>query len=362
MSIYEDEGNSPRMLTGDEADSLSVMSELDLQSPAPPAALWVEDAPISQSNDTCRRNVNTRLYPAESPTREPFDGVVVGGGGGGSSLFARPALSDTTLDDTCEPSMTPSSTASVSEFSDDSSLLSSVSSRPAAHRRARADSLTASPSASSCANSVSNRGSMSSKPKPSSICPRLTAAPTAATLNCLAAATFGDLARLTAHAHKSVTSGNGAPIFPSTYMPSFHAGVANATVPVGASGGVGTSSASASSVMPALPSLGGLDAATVWNVASGAASQVLAAGWKRLRGGDEKACRGREYGQRLKSELENGPAGALRSVAAGEGGQGAGVGDTNAVTPAVRKRAKREERLMKNREAANRSRIKVISA
>lgn len=134
----------------------------------------------------------------------------------------------------------------------------------------------------------------------------------------------------------AVSSSARTPILPFTFAPAFGGG----------GGGSGSSS-------PSLAHFGGLQAAAL-AAASGAAGQALAAGWKRLRGGDDGgpgAC-----GQASSAgSVGGGGTGAAPSrllCGGGDGGSSAGHGRIN-------KRAKREERLMKNREAANRSRVKV---
>lgn len=334
-AVLDAEDNSTPTLTGDEQDSSSVMSELDLQNAQPPAAGWLEQELLSSqaNNNSSSNNTNPTLVnvAAKCPDR---------GGGEGSSLFASSVSSDTTLDDNCDRNMSASSTASVSDYSDDGSL------RSAAPRGSL-------PSPSSCSSVGSDGasgavrtggdacGGKRSNPKAASLCPRPTVGPTTAS--------FSNLARFSAaHARSTVTSGAGAPILPFTFKPSFHAGGAASC----AGGGGGGSSSSASSAISTLPALGGLHAATVLTAASDAATQALTAGWKRFRGGEAV---GEGGGSVLpKSEVEE-----RRHSAVPIGVASNGAGGVGAIPPSVRKRAKREERLMKNREAANRSRNKV---
>ncbi|CAM9286248.1 unnamed protein product [Hapterophycus canaliculatus] len=125
----------------------------------------------------------------------------------------------------------------------------------------------------------------------------------------------------------AVSSGVGTPILPSFFAPTF-------------GGGTG-STAAAAAALSALPGLnfGGLQAA------AGEA-------WKRMRGGEEGPA-GAAPGHGSVGSLEGGAgtAGSARLLSGGSGGGSSGHGRVN-------KRAKREERLMKNREAANRSRVK----
>lgn len=122
----------------------------------------------------------------------------------------------------------------------------------------------------------------------------------------------------------AVSSGVGTPILPSFFAPAF----GNSTA----------SSAAAAAALSALPGLnfGGIQAA------AGEA-------WKRMRGGEDVPS-GAGFGQ-ASASLEGG-GGAAGSSRLLSGGSSGGHGRVN-------KRAKREERLMKNREAANRSRVKV---
>lgn len=136
----------------------------------------------------------------------------------------------------------------------------------------------------------------------------------------------------------SVSSGAGTPILPFTFAPAFGGG--------GTPGGT-------------LPNFSGLQAAALAAAASGVAGQALAAGWKRLRGGDDGSSAG-AHGQACPASVEGGAGASSRLLCGGgagdggSGGSGVGAGQTR-----TNKRAKREERLMKNREAANRSRVKV---
>ncbi|CAN0199963.1 unnamed protein product, partial [Ectocarpus sp. 12 AP-2014] len=118
----------------------------------------------------------------------------------------------------------------------------------------------------------------------------------------------------------TVSSGAGTPILPLAFAPGFN----------GASNSSAAAAAAALSAFPAL-NFSGFQAA---------AGQAL----KRLRGGDAPA------GAALGQPCAGGGAAAAtptRLLSGGEGGAGR-----------ITKRAKREERLMKNREAANRSRVK----
>ncbi|CAN0193585.1 unnamed protein product [Scytosiphon promiscuus] len=119
----------------------------------------------------------------------------------------------------------------------------------------------------------------------------------------------------------AVSSGAGTPILPSFFAPAF--------------GGGAGSSAAAAAALSAL-NFGGLQAA------AGEA-------WKRMRGAEDVPA-GAGLGRASAGSLEDGGGAAAPSRLLSGGGSG-GHGRVN-------KRAKREERLMKNREAANRSRVK----
>ncbi|CAB1114083.1 unnamed protein product [Ectocarpus sp. CCAP 1310/34] len=117
----------------------------------------------------------------------------------------------------------------------------------------------------------------------------------------------------------AVSSGAGTPILPLAFAPGFS--------------GASSSSAAAAAALSAFPALN-------FSGFQAAAGQAL----KRLRGGDAPA------GAALGQPCAGGGAAAAtppRLLSGGEGGAGR-----------ITKRAKREERLMKNREAANRSRVK----
>ncbi|CAM9981319.1 unnamed protein product, partial [Ectocarpus sp. 8 AP-2014] len=118
----------------------------------------------------------------------------------------------------------------------------------------------------------------------------------------------------------AVSSGAGTPILPLSFTPGF-------------SGTSNSSAAAAAAALSAFPALN-------FSGFQAAAGQAL----KRLRGGDAPA------GAALGQPCAGGGAAAAtptRLLSGGEGGAGR-----------ITKRAKREERLMKNREAANRSRVK----
>ncbi|CAM9866701.1 unnamed protein product [Ectocarpus sp. 6 AP-2014] len=118
----------------------------------------------------------------------------------------------------------------------------------------------------------------------------------------------------------AVSSGAGTPILPLAFTPGF-------------SGTSNSSAAAAAAALSAFPALN-------FSGFQAAAGQAL----KRLRGGDAPA------GAALGQPCAGGGAAAAtptRLLSGGEGGAGR-----------ITKRAKREERLMKNREAANRSRVK----
>lgn len=118
----------------------------------------------------------------------------------------------------------------------------------------------------------------------------------------------------------AVSSGMGTPILPLAFAPGFS--------------GASNTSAAAAAALSAFPALN-------FSGFQAAAGQAL----KRLRGGD--ATVGAAVGQPCAG---GGAAAATptRLLSGGEDGTGR-----------ITKRAKREERLMKNREAANRSRVKV---
>lgn len=121
----------------------------------------------------------------------------------------------------------------------------------------------------------------------------------------------------------AVSSGAGTPILPLAFAPGF-------------SGTSSSSTAAAAAALSAFPALN-------FSGFQAAAGQAL----KRLRGGDAPA------GAALGQPCAGGGAAAatpIRLLSGGEGGAGR-----------ITKRAKREERLMKNREAANRSRVKVCT-
>ncbi|CAN0535451.1 unnamed protein product, partial [Ectocarpus sp. 12 AP-2014] len=118
----------------------------------------------------------------------------------------------------------------------------------------------------------------------------------------------------------AVSSGAGTPILPLAFAPGF-------------SGASNSSAAAAAAALSAFPALN-------FSGFQAAAGQAL----KRFRGGDAPA------GAALGQPCAGGGAAAAtptRLLSGGEGGAGR-----------ITKRAKREERLMKNREAANRSRVK----
>lgn len=375
MSLFQDkppdvadvvdvEGDSSTpTLTGDEQETSSVMSELDLrQGPQPAEVGWPERTPVSPR--ASNRSNHTNVHVPEKCV-----------GGSCSSLFSSRIPPDTTLHDTREPTLSASSTASVSDLSDDGSLRSSLSNpcSIASFRGALQDPLTSSPSSTTSSISGPPRkvaapagGAKRSNPRSTSLCPRPVVGTTTDALN--------SLARFTAaHARSTATSGPGAPILPLMFMPNFHAGAAGGegVAAGGGSGGGNPSSVTAPAsraISTTLPALGSLHPATVLSAATGAASQALAAGWKRLREGEAVnnggggSCGG-DNGL-PKSEARERPFAAVST-----GGSATGAGSAardpeamDAVPPSVRKRAKREERLMKNREAANRSRIKVCAA
>lgn len=316
--VLDANDNSTPTLTGDEQDSSSVMSELDLQNAQPPSAGWLgqEEVIPSQANiNNSRSNQTNRTLVNVAPNS------CGEGGGEGSSLFASSISSDTTFDESCERTMAASSMASVSDYSDDGSLRS-IAPRghlpsPSTYSRAVSDGA----SGAVCTDADVN----SSYLRPALLRPRPSVQSTPTTLS--------NLARVSpAHARSTVTSGLGAPILPATFVPNFYAG--------GAARCAGDGNSSANSAVSTRPALGGFYATTVLPTASDAAMQALMTGRKRFR--DEEAVSKSGEGVRRQSEVE-----------------GISAGGMGAVSPAVRRRAKREERLMKNREAANRSRIKV---
>lgn len=136
----------------------------------------------------------------------------------------------------------------------------------------------------------------------------------------------------------TVSSRTTAPILPFTCAP--------ATALLGIGGATATLSP-ASGTSSALPNLVNLHAAAIT-----AGGQAIAAGWKRLRGAS-----GEDEGQTGGGRGGIGGNQPLRLLSVGVGG-GRGPASSHS-SSRINKRAKREERLMKNREAANRSRVKV---
>lgn len=370
MSLFQDkppdfadlvnvEGDSSTpTLTGDEQETSSVMSELDLRQGAQPAEVgWLEGTPLSSR--VGNNSNHTNIHIAEK-----------GDGGSCSSLFPSHIPPHTTLPNTCEPILSASSTASISDLSDDGSLRSSPSNpcSIASFRGAQQDLLISSPSSSTSSISgpprtvaASTGGAKRSNPRSTSLCPRPAVGSTTETLS--------SLARFTAaHARSTATPGPSATILPLMFMPNFHAGAAGGEgVAVGGGGGGSSSSntTNASRAISTLPALGSLHPASVLSAATGAASQALAAGWKRLREG-EAVNNGGGGGCGGDNGLPKSEARERSFAAMSIGGSATGAGAAerdpeaiDAVPPSVRKRAKREERLMRNREAANRSRIKV---
>lgn len=118
----------------------------------------------------------------------------------------------------------------------------------------------------------------------------------------------------------TVSSGSGTPILPFTFAPAFD--------PLGGNNPMTTAAISA------LPNIGEL-------------AYAAATGWKRLRSPESNAEGGQTSGP------QDGGQRRLLSSSTRKG-------QTTGANSRANKRAKKEERLMKNREAANRSRIKVV--
>lgn len=116
-----------------------------------------------------------------------------------------------------------------------------------------------------------------------------------------------------------VSSGAGTPILPFTFAPAF--------------GPLGGNNPIATAAISSLPNIGEL-------------AYAAATGWKRLRSAETNADGGQTSGPQGSGQRR------LLSSSTRKG-------QTNSRT---NKRAKKEERLMKNREAANRSRIKVLTS
>lgn len=236
-----------------------------------------------------------------------------------------------------------SSVASVSEFSDDgtsnrSSPVSVFLETPAAGPAAGGGACR--PSDYPSGDSVS--GVMGSvDPAKLHPCPPTGPSPTHKDLTCVSTQSGQS-------AVGSVTSGPRAPILPITFIPSFQY---TPQVSVSSAGDTNTKA------VPAIPTMGSLQATAAFAAASGAANQIFAAGLKRFRGGE-----GSPGPMDLKPAANEEPRRVLLSTtSAVEDGNRRAVGPGHEEDAVARKRTKREERLIKNREAANRSRLKVRS-
>lgn len=306
----------------------SILSGLGLQSPAPAADSIKQESPTSHTGAPHGEPTTDRDTQACHRVRSS------------SSI----AVSGSDTDNDVDVQTNVSSTASFSEdYSDDGSVSRSntpCTFLPAGRGAAVQDNVALSSTPPSCGSATGVKRSAQS----ASLYPRPFVGPSP---------TFGDLARLSPQAAQgsvnTVTSGPGSPLLPFTLIPAYQ--------PPTAGGPYGTTGHNTAAAMSTLPGLRDLQATAVFTAASEAATQAIAAGWKRLKGEDsatkmeEKA--GVEEGRRrvlFSKTHANGKA---------EGGMPEGE---NTCGTAQRKRSKKEERLIKNREAANRSRIKVSAA